>query len=318
MVNGEEVPGVEVVLPTGEHAYLVDLDGDGMYNNLASLDGRQMTVDGSEQLLGHYTMGDLELMHDDHRGNYIDGPGYVNSEIASHEHGEGTGAMADFVNTTGSQVQEEIAQNNVSEEDNPFDDDDDPTPAPGESDDDSRGMGLIIDGWDDGEAENPIAPGELLSDEDVYAQLFGDDVNDNAEYGYDDVIISEELEKTQPTQEVSDVIAPEEIGSEMSGLDEIATGQDDSPETTDVFDESGEDSGYDQTASTDTTPEYTYSEVSEDYASQGTEEAYSSEDEFAYDPVYDGLVAEDTSYNEELAAELQSVDDFQMEDSSDA
>ena len=180
IVNGEEVIAVEVDMGDGEHVFLVDLDGDGMFNQFVTADGHILSADGVTpfELPGHYTLGDLEHMHESHIGI----EGYSRPEVASLEHGQGVDETADIVNTGGGHTQSDsqLAEN-----------------TPGQLADNAEDG--VITGMPDTDAQ-VVDPSELddVSGEDVYAQLFGD-VDPSEDYLYDDVFISEtEISQSQP------------------------------------------------------------------------------------------------------------------------
>ena len=289
IVNGEEVMGVEIDLGDGLHGFIVDVDGDGMFNTFADLDGNLIREDDGTlyQLPGHYTLGDLEHMHEQHIGS----EGYSNPEIASLEHGEDQAPSGDIVNTDGSQPQPEplVAQNE--------------TPAPQENTEEgpdytaeaAANEEVAMNSTD--ESGKTDAPQEELSEEDVYAQLFGDDVDDSEEYQYDEVIISEtSVGQAEPEATIS----LDEIGSDESGLAEI--------EQTEAMEPEPQVEAEPETAAFEAQPEPDYTEP------VGTD--YSQEVEPEPEPLSYGLP--DPSANEYADIPDPTFDDFMDDDMADA
>ena len=258
---------VEVVRGDGLHGFLVDLDGDGMFSHLASYDGEIITSDGITplELNGQYTLGDLEHMHEASIG--IDG--YSNPEVAQIEHGESFDASVDIFNTDGSQTETDdyLADNTIPDT---SDDDTDST-----TEDDLQELAIN----DSDESDAQPSDDEELSGEDVYAQLFGDDVDDSEEYLYDEVIISE-TEHAQ-TDELPD--------NESDALSEYAQNNINTESDSDLAsNDTMDDCASEETASVDYAADTDNSTDSFDSFSQ-TDELASNDDPSFYDIMIDDL-----------------------------
>jgi len=196
IIGGKEVQAVKIIDPNGEERYLCDYDGDGLFNNIATTNGALYvnSEDKPTQLLAHFTPTDIEFLHQ--TGGHVP-IGYFNPEIAEVQHGE-IGDISQFiVNVDGSHT-------------------DQPLMASNELSDDSSDKELAGDYT--GSLESAQSD-ELLSGEEVYAQLFGDEVDDSEEYLYDDVLTDEEYE--------SDLVQNDgEMDSDLEaelGLDDIGS-----------------------------------------------------------------------------------------------
>ena len=282
---------VEVDLGDGVHGFIVDTDGDGMFNTFADLDGNLIhTNDGSLfQLPGHYTLGDLEHMHEQHIGS----EGYSNPEIASLEHGEDQDPSGDIVNTDGSQPQPEplVAHNETPDPQENTEEGPDYTAEAAANEE------VAMNSTD--EPAKTDAPQEELSEEDVYAQLFGDDVDDSEEYQYDEVIISEtSVGQAEPEATIS----LDEIGSDESGLAEI--------EQTEAMEPEPQVDAELETAAFEAQPEPDYTEP------VGTDYSQEVEPEPEPEPLSYGLP--DPSANEYADIPDPTFDDLMTDDMADA